>query len=132
MRKLFSARSLTLLLAGALLFGAGTLVGQKMASGKKTLVHVFAFKQEAGSTPQQLDEVWAATRKMAGQIPEIKSIWMGKVLNRGDQFQYGIAMEFENREGLKKYADHPAHKEWNEVYSKVRVEGTNTLDIQGQ
>ncbi|MBI3665955.1 MAG: Dabb family protein [Acidobacteria bacterium] len=132
MRNLFTARSMGLLLAGALLFGAGTLVGQKMASGKKTLIHAFAFKQEQGTTQKDLDAVWAATRKMAGQIPEIKSVWMGKVLNRGDQWQYGIVMEFENRDALKKYADHPAHQEWDAVYSKVRVEGTNTLDIQGQ
>src|SRR5213594_4382919 len=115
-----------LLLAGALLFGAGILVGQKTATPRKTLIHVFAFNPVEGSTPQQLDEVWTATRKMASQIPEIKNIWMGKVLNRGNTWQYGVVMEFENQDALKKvYDPHPAHKAWNEVYSKVRVEGTN-------
>ena len=118
------------LLTGALLFGAGILVGQKTAAPKKSLVHAFAFKQVEGTTPQQMDALWTETRKMAGEIPEIKNIWMGKVTNRdGD---YGVVMEFENQAGLKTYAGHPAHTKWNETYSKVRVEGTTTLDIQGQ
>lgn len=125
-------RSIMLLLAGTLLFGAGVLVGQKTAAPRKTLIHAFAFKQVEGTTPQQLEEVWAATRKMAAETPEIRNIWMGKVLNRGDQWQYGVAMEFADQAGLKAYAASKAHDKWNEVYSKVRVEGTNTLDIQGQ
>ena len=132
MRKIFNVGSLTLLLAGALLFGAGALVGQKMATGQKTLIHAFAFKAVEGATDQQVQEVWAASRKMAGQISGMKNIWMGKVLNRGPQWQYGVVMEFENQEALKKYADHPAHKEWEDVYFKVRVPGSNTLDIQGE
>lgn len=125
-------RSLALLLAAASLFGAGVLIGQKAAAPRKTFIHAFAFKPVDGATPQQIDEVWAATRKMASQIPEIRNIWMGKVLNRGETWQYGVVMEFADESGLKKYAAHPAHEEWNQVYSKVRVEGTNTLDIQGQ
>ena len=128
MRKLFGY-----LLVGALLFGSGLLVGQKTATPRKTLIHAFAFQQVEGTTQKQLDDVWAATRKMAGQIPEIRNIWMGKVLNRGNTWQYGVVMEFDNEDALKKiYDPHPAHKAWSEVYSKVRVEGTNTLDIQGQ
>ena len=119
-----------LLLAGALLFGAGVLVGQKTATPKKSLVHAFAFKQVEGTTPQQMDDLWSETRKMAGQIPEIKNIWMGKVTNRDGL--YGVVMEFDNAAGLKTYAGHAAHTKWNEIYSKVRVEGTTTLDIQGQ
>lgn len=132
MRKLCTVRCLALLVAGAMLFGSGTLVGKKMAASKKTLIHVFSFKQVEGTTPQQMDELWEATRKMAGESPEIRNIWMGKVLNRGDQWQYGVAMEFENQAALKKYAASSAHGEWGKVYSKVRVEGTNTLDVQGQ
>ena len=132
MRKLFSVRSLALLLAGTLLFGAGIVVGQKKAAGQKTLIHTIAFKQVEGTTPEKLQEVWAATLKMAGQVPGIKSVWMGKVTNRGEDLTHGIVMEFENQAALKAYAPHPAHKEWEKVYFKVRVEGTDTIDIQGE
>jgi antibiotic biosynthesis monooxygenase (ABM) superfamily enzyme len=131
MRKIRNARCASLMVAGVLLFGAGFLTG-KTSAGKKTLIHVFAFKQVPGTTPAQMDEMWAATRKLAAESPEIKSIWMGKVLNRGDQWQYGVVMEFDDQAALKKYAASPAHEEWLKTYTKVRVEGTNTLDIQGQ
>src|SRR5579884_2833366 len=96
MLKIRNARCASLIAAGVLLFGAGFLTG-KTSAGKKTLIHVFAFKQVPGTTPAQMDEMWAATRKLAAESPEIKSIWMGKVLNRGDQWQYGVVMEFDDQ-----------------------------------
>ena len=125
-------RSIRLWLAGGLLFGAGLLVGQRAVTPQKTLVHAFAFQLQEGAGEPQVQQVWAATRKMAAAIPGIRNVWMGRVLNRGKEYQYGVVMEFENQAALKTYASHPAHKEWNQVYSKVRVEGTNTLDIQGE
>ncbi len=125
-------RLLFLLLAGILLFTAGVLVGQKAAAGEKTLIHAIAFKQVDGVTPEQIQEVWAATRRMAAEVPGIKRVWMGKVTNRGPALTHGIVMEFENQEALKKYEPHPAHKKWEEVYFKVRTPGTNTIDIVGE
>jgi hypothetical protein len=43
-----------------------------------------------------------------------------------------MCIEMKDEAALKAYADHPYHKEWMEVYSKVRVEGTTTYDILGQ
>jgi len=132
MHNVFAYRRLALVAAGALLFAAGTLVGQKLLSGEKTLIHTIAFKQMDGSTPEQVEQVWAATRKMAGQIPGLKRVWMGKVTNRGPSFTHGIVMEFENAEALTAYAPHPAHKEWEAVYFKVRTPGSNTIDVVGE
>jgi hypothetical protein len=41
-------------------------------------------------------------------------------------------MEMANEDTLKTYTDHPFHKQWVDVYSKVRVEGTTTFDVLGQ
>lgn len=121
------------LMAALLVFGAGVAVGQKTAPPRKTLLHSFSFKTVEGATPAQLDELWAATRKLASQSPEIKQIWMGKIVptHNGD-WQYNIVMEFENAAGHDKYAKSPAHDEWRKTYSKVRQEGTFTIDTQGQ
>lgn len=132
MRNLFTTRRLALLAAGAVLFGAGTLVGQKMRSGEKTLIHTIAFKQVEGTTPAQIQEAWNATLKMAGEIPGMKRVWTGKVTNRGQDYTHGIVMEFENAEALKNYAPHPAHREWEKIYFKVRTPGSNTIDVQGE
>src|SRR5262249_15743508 len=132
MHRVLHARGAGLLLAGLVLFGAGVLVGQKTAPARKPLLHVFAFNEVEGTTPAQLDELWAAPRKMASQIPEIKNIWMGKIIRHNRDWHYGMVFEFDNDAGHKVYEKHPAHDEWVKTYSKVRVEGTNTIDIQGQ
>jgi hypothetical protein len=41
-------------------------------------------------------------------------------------------MEMDGEAALKTYAGHPAHTEWVKVYSKVRQEGTTTVDIIGR
>src|SRR5713226_867121 len=119
-------------LTALLLFGAGVLVGQKTAAPRKTLIHAFAFNEVEGATPAQLDELWSATRKMASQIPEIKNVWMGKIVRHNRDWHYGMVFEFENEAGHKVYEKHPAHEEWVKTYSKVHVEGSSTMDIQGQ
>jgi hypothetical protein len=125
-------RKLVFLLTGTLLFGAGVLVGQRTVTPQRTLIHAFAFQAQQGVTDQQVKELWGATQRMVGQIPGIRNVWMGPVLNRGPEWQYGVVMEFQDQAALKVYADHPAHREWEKIYGQVRVPGTNTLDIQGQ
>jgi hypothetical protein len=46
--------------------------------------------------------------------------------------KFGVCMEMDDEAALKVYADHAAHKEWEEAYSKVRQPGTTTYDILGQ
>ena len=125
-------RLLSLMIAGALLFGAGVLVGQRTVTGEKTLIHAISFKPVDGATPEQIQEVWAATRRMAAEVPGIKRIWMGRVTNRGPALTHGIVMEFENEAALKAYAPHPAHAKWEEIYFKVRTPGSNTIDVVGE
>ncbi len=119
-------------LLGGGLFAVGLLVGQKTATSEKTLVHAIAFKQVEGTTEQQIQEVWEATRKMAGAIPGLKRVWVGKVTNRGPSYTHGIVMEFENEKALQDYVPHAAHREWEKIYFKVRTPGSNTVDVVGE
>ena len=119
------------ILGGILLFGVGVLVGQQAAASRKTLVHAFSFRAVPGTTQAQLDDLWAATRKMAAATPAIRGIWMGRV-TRHSSDQYGIVLEFDNEAAHKVYDQHPAHDEWVKTYSKIRAEPTNTFDLQGQ
>jgi hypothetical protein len=41
-------------------------------------------------------------------------------------------MEMKDEAALKAYAANPAHKDWADAYSKVRVYGTTTFDIIGR
>ena len=120
---------------GLLLFVAGCAVGRQTGM-ERTLMHVFAFTPLEGATEQDFADFQAATGEMVGQIPGLRRAWFGRLLtpipDGGRPREYGVAMEFDNIEALRAYADHPAHRAWEQVYEKVRVQGTTTLDIPGE
>lgn len=121
---------------GLMLFAAGCAVGQQSGM-ERTLMHVFAFTPLEGATEQDFADFQAATAAMVGEIPGLRRAWFGRLMQPipnggGHVREYGVAMEFDNIEALRRYADHPAHREWEQVYERVRVPGTTTLDIPGE
>ena len=130
------AHRTTLLAAGLLLFLAGCVAGRMSAESQKTLMHVFAYTPLEGSTPQEFEDFKLATAAMVGQIPGLRKVWVGKLREplpvETRIHTYGVAMEFDNEEALGVYAEHPAHDAWIDVYDKVRLQGTTTLDILGE
>lgn len=127
-------RKVVLGLAGVVLFAAGCVVGQQTATTQKTLLHVFAYTPLQGSTPQDYENFKRATAGMVGKIPGLRRVWIGKLRepipgSGGDIREFAVAMEFDDVQALRVYADHPLHREWEPVYEKVRKIGTTTLDI---
>jgi hypothetical protein len=126
-----------------------------LAAADKKLVHCFYFTAIDGATPADWDAFARATAALPGKIPGLLSAWQGKLvrpltiynvdaearkkLAAGEEKapatvtravrQNGACMVFANEAALKAYAAHPAHKEWEAVYAKVRVAGTTTLDF---
>ena len=136
MRKLLGGKT-ALWIGGALLFMAGCLVGQQRAAPQKTLLHVFAYTPLEGATQKDFDDFKKATGDMVGKVPGLRRVWVGKLREpvpaENDVVRtYGVAMEFDDIQALAAYASHPAHKEWEKIYEKVRVRGTTTLDILGE
>ena len=131
-------RKLVSLLVGSLLFVAGCRAAQQPATTEKTLMHVFAYTPLEGATSQDFENFKKATEGMVGKIPGLRRVWVGKLreplpaATAADPRLYGVAMEFDDVKALQVYADHPAHKEWEKIYEKVRVRGTTTLDILGE
>ena len=123
-------------LAGAMLFAAGCVVGQQVGTTQKTLMHVFAYTPLEGSTPQDYENFKKATADMVGKIPGLRRVWVAKLREpipaQGEIREYGVAMEFDDIQALRVYADHPEHRAWEQVYEKVRKIGTTTLDILGE
>ena len=105
-------------------------------AGEKKLMHCFAFTPIDSATPADWQAFYESTDQMPKKIPGISHVWYGllrRPLNVGDNVRkYGVCIEMANEDILKSYADHPFHKEWVAKYSKVRVEGTTTVDILGQ
>ncbi len=123
---------------------------------QQKLMHCFYFTPVETATAADWDAFNKATEALPGKIPGLTRIWSGKLrvpqaifnladreavkkLRAGEKSvtgevtmtvrQYGVCMEMNGPETLKVYADHPAHKEWDAVYQKVRQYGTTTFDI---
>jgi hypothetical protein len=130
MRKLTYITRLAFCAAGLFLFTA------MAPAGEKKLMHCFAFTAVEGATPADWKAFYDATDQLPKKIPVISHVWYGKLRRPltvdGNARQYGVCMEMANEGALKTYTDHPFHKQWVDVYSKVRVEGTTTFDILGQ
>jgi len=128
-----------------------------VSAGEKKLMHCFYFTAVDKASDAEWEAFFKATDALPGKIPGLSRVWYGK-LSRGVGVlgtdretskklaageaatgpvtrvvrQWGVCMEFADEAALKAYADNPAHKEWMDVYSKVRVYGTNTFDILGK
>jgi hypothetical protein len=123
------------------------------ADGK--LMHCFAFTAVDDATDADWQAWFKATDALPGKIPGLTKVWYGKLarpltvfgpdaetrknINKDSKDvtgkfnilrrQWAGCMEFSGPDALKTYAAHPAHKAWEEVYSKVRVAGTTTYDM---
>lgn len=108
-----------------------TLFSGALAAADGKLMHCFYFTPTADAKQADWDAFYKATDALPGKIPGVVRVWAGKLrrpMQQGNR-QYGVCMEMKDEAALQSYAQSPAHKEWVAVYSKVRQEGTTTLDI---
>ena len=134
------------------------LVSGTLYAGEGKLMHCFYFTVIDGASSADWQAFEKATDALPGKIPGLLDVWYGKLrrpmrlmstdratmkkLRAGESKvtgqintisrQYGVCMEMADEAALSAYADHPAHKEWEAVYSKVRVAGTTTVDMIGK
>ena len=95
------------------------------------LMHCFAFTAIAEATEADWEAFYTATDELPSKIPGLNKVTHGRLLtpNVGDaQRDYAVCMEMTDEAARQAYGEHPAHAEWVEVYSKVRVPGTTTFD----
>ena len=123
---------LVTLLAGTLLFSSIVF------GGEKGLMHCFAFAPLPDATEADWEAFYKATDELPEKVEGLQKIWVGKLRapqklnpNAGVR-EYGVCMLLDDVDALKVYDEHPAHRAWEEVYSKVREPGTTTFDIIGQ
>jgi hypothetical protein len=121
---------------------ASSLVWAANEYGKpKTVIHVVTLYYKDGTTEEQKKDVLAGVEKMAKEIPGVKNIWLKPIKVQGEvqekqadgsvktrRMTDVFVMEFESEAALKVYADHPAHKAWEQIYVPVRGQ-SRTSDI---
>jgi len=121
--------------------GAGIGVAANRFGKPTTIIHVVTLFYKDGTTEAQKKAVLDGVEKMAGEVPGLKNIWLkgikaqvsavvkdadGKLTEK--RMTDAIVMEFESEAAFKAYDDHPAHREWEKIYTVVRGQ-SRTTDI---
>ena len=117
-------KSISIIFAGVLLFGAGLLVGAGGIEKPSSVIHVVTLDWKAGTTPQQIQAALDGVAEM--NYPGIKRVWLRSIKSQTKQAAF--AMEFESEKALADYTDSPAQKKWYELYLPIREESV-TSDI---
>ena len=124
---------------GTFLLALGLVSGALFAANKfgapKSIVHVVTILWKEDSTPQQQQAALEGVKKMAGEIPGIKNVWIkstkvqgrgpGKDGKPGRPYDTAFVIEFADQAAADRYVDHPAHVEWNKTYLPIREESTS-------
>jgi hypothetical protein len=122
--------ALAAVLAMTVVFGAGTLIGQKKNSVKtpSSVLHVITVKWKADATDQQKTAAIDGVKKMAEGVPGLTTVWLKTLKVQGEGYNAVIAMEFRDKAAFDAYASNPAHKDWEKMYLPIRAEST-THDV---
>jgi hypothetical protein len=83
------------------------------------LVHVILFTPRADLSLDDRDRLVAALDRASSAIPSVRRVRVGRRITIGRPYEqlapagyeYLAAIEFDDREGLLAYLDHPAHAE---------------------
>ncbi len=117
---------LAMLLGGLLLFASAG------SAGEKKFMHCSFFTPMAQAFEADWDEFYKATDELPGKIPGLSKVWAGKLRKPYIEREYGVCMEMDSAEAFRDYAEHPAHLEWVNIYSRVLKPVATQFDIIGR
>lgn len=111
---------------------AGT-VAMYAAEKPKSIIHVVTLYWKDGTTDVQKKAVLDGIEKMGKEVPGITRVWLKALKVQGNYpvkqpsgeikifpVTDAFVIEFKDEAAFKAYADHPAHKEWEKIYTEVR------------
>lgn len=112
-----------LVIAAASVFAAGFASGQaaKFHFGQpKTILQISILKFRDGVTDAQEADILNGVKRMAGEIPGIKNIWIKADHLDPRNFDAAFVIEFVSREAADNYAESPIHAEWSRKLQQIR------------
>lgn len=107
-------------------FAAGLVLGQNKFGQPKSVLHIVTVQWKADSTPAQRQAAIDGVKTMAAAIPGLTNVWLKTTKVQGMDAVF--VMEFKDEAAFNAYADHPAHKKWEEIYLPIR-ERSQTHDV---
>jgi len=120
------SRKVLLVCALVAVFAAGLVLGQNKFGQPKSILHIVTVQWKADATPEQRQKAIDGVKTMAAAIPGLTNVWLKTTKVQG--MDAVLVMEFKDEASFNAYADHPAHKKWEEVYLPVR-ERSLTHDV---
>src|SRR6266545_4441321 len=102
--------------AALAVFAAGVLMGANKYGTPSTILHVVTIQWKADATDAQKQEALEGVKKMAGEIPGIKNVWIKATKVQPRAYKDAFVIEFEDKAAADRYVDHPAHRAWEKVY----------------
>src|SRR6266498_3863355 len=106
--------------AAFVLFGAGLLVGANKFGTPSSVIHVVTVQWKEGTTDAQKSAALDGVKKMAGEVPGLKNVWLKTLKVQPREMNAAFVMEFESQAAFDAYTEHPAHKAWEKVYLPIR------------
>ena len=92
------------------------------------IVHVVLFEPRAGISTDEQARILDDLRRAATEIPSIRRFRIGRRITHGlpgyeqamtENYEYAAIIEFEDREGLEAYLQHPAHEAAGRVFTNA-------------
>ena len=112
-----------LVIAAASVFGAGFACAQaaKFHFGQpKTILQISILKFRDGVSDAQEADILNGVKRMAGEIPGIKNVWIKADHLDPRNFDAAFVIEFVSREAADNYAESPIHAEWSRKLQQIR------------
>ena len=128
MTKLEIAKILAVVGCAWAVLAAGIVTAANTFDTPKSVLHIITVQWKSTATAEQKAAAMEGVRKMAGAIPGVKSVWLKTLKVQPGDYNNVIVMEFQDQAAFDKYADNPAHREWEKVYMPVREE-SRTHDV---
>jgi hypothetical protein len=92
--------------------------------------HIAVFRFKSGTTDDEISSLDRGLATLPGLIPEIRAYKFGRDLRVTEgTWDYTVAADFDNEDGLKIYAGHPDHVLVVETIVKPLVDETVRIQI---
>lgn len=101
------------------------------SSSAGTVLYIQTVRYKSSVSTAQIDELLGSLQHTLIRISEVKSIRIGRIVDDSRQYDYAIAMQFDNLNDLRSYASSPIHRQWVQSHNPGPLtQGHMTLTIQ--
>jgi hypothetical protein len=93
--------------------------------------HVVLFRFRSDAEPGQVAAAGEALLAMRGRIPEVRAVgWGPNLAPSADEWPWVLVVECDDMDAVRRYADHPIHREVVERYVAPIRDARLAIDVE--